>query len=105
MFELLKYFAENPISTVSLAAIIVMVVFQMAQMGIIDIRIGKTDKNRYTHWSREAKNERRIDAVVDDMNEVKADIKNIKENHLAHIQADMTTVREDIAFIKGKLSK
>lgn len=96
---------SQPLSALSVVALGLVIFFQLAQMGIINIKIGKTDKNRYQHWSNEAKAEQRIDGIMADVNELKDDVRNIKENHLAHIQEDMARIREDIAFIKGRFIK
>lgn len=94
---------STPISALSLAAIVVVIIFQMAQMGIIDIRIGKKAASTPNKRNREI--ERQVDSITDDVNSLKEDVKNIKENHLAHIQEDMARIREDVSFIKGKLDK
>ena len=36
---------------------------------------------------------------------IRRDVDAILTNHLAHMEKDLTTLKEDVAFIKGKLSK
>ncbi len=43
-----------------------------------------------------------ISAVI---NEIKKDLTNIKENHLSHLQEDITNIKSDISYIKGYLGK
>lgn len=99
---LLTKILEQPLSALSFAFVVVIIIFQMAQMGIIDIRIGKQSKKNIKVG---IDHHRQIDVINQDVEELKKDVKNIKENHLAHIQEDMARIREDVSFIKGKLSK
>lgn len=41
-----------------------------------------------------------MDAFDRDLGEVRADIRNIKENHLAHIERDLSTIVTDVDWIK-----
>jgi len=85
-------------------AIVVVIGFQMAQAGLLNIKIGKNGDMITSKKERAGDHQAQIDNLTDDVNTLKADVKIIKENHLAHIQSDMTKIREDVSFIKGKLS-
>lgn len=39
------------------------------------------------------------------IDQLQSDVANLRDNHLAHLQADITEMKEDISYIKGVLSK
>lgn len=99
--DIITFLINNPVNSLTLAAIIVVIVFQMAQAGILNIKIGKNgDSKRHTHDYQG-----QIDDIREDVNTLKEDVKVIRDNHLAHIQDDISRVKEDVSYIKGKLSK
>lgn len=100
-----SYIETNPMSILTLVGLIVVIVFQMAQSGILNIKIGKDGGLNTKKNQDKDVYQAQIDDITQDIADLKNDVKVIKDNHLAHIQADMTMVKEAVAFIKGKLSK
>lgn len=97
--------AGAPVNAITLIIVLGMLFMQLLEKGLL--RIGRKEVIREVvrKGRKERDHQVQIDAITMDVNNLKKDIKEIKENHLAHIQDDMTRLREDVSFIKGKLSK
>jgi len=46
-----------------------------------------------------------IKEVSNKVARLETDVNKIKDNHLVHLQNDVTAIKQDVAYIKGKLSK
>lgn len=42
---------------------------------------------------------------VGEYDKLKAEIREIRDNHLKHLQDDVSHLKEDVSFIKGRLEK